>query len=181
MHRSIGVFKRHNTESEKDVDLCALKIHNSFITNQGQVFPRMIFPTNCFQSRDLILLTHQSCRYVEHVFEWDLLCSRWIDNCSGNPFPWILLIPLWQSWTFSKSKNVRLHLLHRWKFSSVFSALDHSPCFRMILIPLSIPILFHRFSMTNCCGLAPLRGSTSGLPNLSRGITSFTTDLLKSV
>ena len=39
----------------KDVDLRALKVDDSFIR---QVFPWMVFPTNCFQSRDLILLTY---------------------------------------------------------------------------------------------------------------------------
>ena len=37
----------------------------------------------CFQSWDLILFRHQY---------WDLLCLQWIDNCSSNSFPWILLI-----------------------------------------------------------------------------------------
>ena len=82
----------------KDVDLRVLKIHNSFVTNQWQVSPWMIFPpTNCFQSRDLILLRHQSCRLCRtFVWVWDLLCLRWTDNCFGNSFPWIPLIPLSQ-------------------------------------------------------------------------------------
>ena len=60
----------------KDVDLSALKIDNSFTTNQRQVFPWIIFPNNCFQSRDLILLRHQSRRYVEHLFECEICCVR---------------------------------------------------------------------------------------------------------
>ena len=48
----------------KDVDLRALKIDNSFVTNQWQVLPWMILPTSCFHSIDLILFRHQFCRYV---------------------------------------------------------------------------------------------------------------------
>ena len=85
----------------KDVDLCALKIDDSLFNSQRQVFPWMILPTNSFQSRDLILFKHQSCRYVEHLFQCVVfLYSRWNDNCSGNSFPWILLIPLSQTSTF---------------------------------------------------------------------------------
>ena len=36
----------------------------------------MIFATNCFQSRDLILFRHQSCRYVEHLFQCEVFCIR---------------------------------------------------------------------------------------------------------
>ena len=32
--------------------------------------------TNCFQSRDLILFRHQSCRYVEHLFRCEVFCIR---------------------------------------------------------------------------------------------------------
>ena len=73
-----------------------------------------------------------------------LLCSQWIDNCPSNSFPWIQLIPLLQSWTFSKSDNVSPSSV-TFEIRSVFFALDHSPGSRMILIPLTIPILFHRF------------------------------------
>ena len=41
------------------------------------------------------------------LFEvWDLLYSRWSDNCSGNSFSWILLIPMLQTWTFTPDHRV---------------------------------------------------------------------------
>ena len=79
----------------KDVDFRALKIDNTFITNQRQVFPWMIFPTFCLHSRDLIMFRHLFCRYVEHLFQCEVFCIRYgVTYCSGNSFPWMLLIPL---------------------------------------------------------------------------------------
>ena len=43
----------------EDVDFCALKIDNSFITNQSQLFPRMIFPMNCVQIVHIFLFARQ--------------------------------------------------------------------------------------------------------------------------
>ena len=42
----------------KDLDLSALETYDFFITNQWHIFPWMIFPTKCLQSRDLILFGH---------------------------------------------------------------------------------------------------------------------------
>ena len=42
-----------------------------------------------------------------------LLYSWWNGNCQSNSFPWILPVPLLQTWTFSISHNVcRSLLLH---------------------------------------------------------------------
>ena len=97
------------------------------------------------QSWDLILFRHQSRRYVEHfVWVWDLSCSQWIGNCSGI-FP---MNTADSNFTFfSISCNI-------WN-SFVFSASDHSPDSRMILILKTIPILFHRFHWRNF-GVLPL-------------------------
>ena len=68
MHCLIGILvylTKTQYRIRKYVDLCTLKIDNSFITNQWQV-------TNCFQSRDLVL----SCRCVEHFFECEIFCVR---------------------------------------------------------------------------------------------------------
>ena len=57
----------------------------------------------------------------------------------------ILLIPLLQSWTFSKSYNVFFIFCNIWNSFLSFFAPDHSPDSRMIFILLTIPILLHRF------------------------------------
>ena len=56
----------------KDVDYRALKIDDSFVTNEWQIFPWMFFPTNLFQTWDLIMFRHQFRRYVEHLFECEI-------------------------------------------------------------------------------------------------------------
>ena len=69
----------------------------------------------------------------------------WIANCLSNSFPWIQLIPMLQTWTFSISQNVfRRFLQHSSKIVFVFCALDHSPYPRMIWILTTNPILFRR-------------------------------------
>ena len=69
------ILPRHNTWSEKDVDFCALKADDLFITNLRQILPWRIFPINCFHSIDLILFGHHFRRYVEHLFHWRHLYS----------------------------------------------------------------------------------------------------------
>ena len=56
----------------KDVDLCALKTDDLFITNQRQILPWRVFPINCFHYIDLILFRHQFCGYVEHLFHCEI-------------------------------------------------------------------------------------------------------------
>ena len=80
------ILPRHNTRIWKYVDSCALKTDDLFITNQRQILPWRVFPTNCFQSRDLILLRHQSCRYVEHLFHCEIFCIL-----DGMPTVWVIL------------------------------------------------------------------------------------------
>ena len=117
-----------------------MKIDDSFVTGQWQVFPWMILPTNCFQSKDLILLCHQFRRYVEHAFKCEM--------CNIHNGILIVLEILthecrwFHHYSDKHSPNYILHLLQRWKFFSISFALDHPPDSRMILIPLTNLILF---------------------------------------
>ena len=58
----------------KDADLRSLKIDDSFITNEWQIFPWVFLPTNRFQTWDLILFCHYFRRYVEHLVKCEI-CS----------------------------------------------------------------------------------------------------------
>ena len=60
----------------KDIDLRALKIDDSFITNKWQIFPCLFFPTNRINIEDLILFAHQFCRYVEHFLQCEICGVR---------------------------------------------------------------------------------------------------------
>ena len=51
-------FSKTHYRIRKDVDLCALKIDNSFIINRWQIFPWMFFPSNRFQIWDIIFFCH---------------------------------------------------------------------------------------------------------------------------
>ena len=140
------ILPRHNTDSEKDVDLCALKtggfLHHQSKTNTSVIgFPNRLFP---LQKSHLVRTPIlQICRTFVSV--WDLLCSWWNANCLSNSFPWIQMIPTLKTWTFPVSRNVFHRLLqHSSKIVFVFSALDHSPYPRMIWILKTNPILFRR-------------------------------------
>ena len=86
-------------------------------------FPNQLFP---FQRSHLVKTPIlQICRTF--VSLWGLLYSWWNANCLSNSFPWIPLIPMLQTWTFSISQNViRRFLEISSKIVFVFSALDHS-------------------------------------------------------
>ena len=85
----------------------------------------------------------QICRTF--VSLWNLLYSWWNANCLSNSSPWIQLIPVLKTWTFTISQNV-LHclLLHPLRIVFVLFTPDHSPCARMIWIPTTNLILLRR-------------------------------------
>ena len=58
----------------KDVDFRALKIDDSFVTNQWQIFLWVFFPKNQIHFEDLILFPHQFCWYVEHFLQCEIWC-----------------------------------------------------------------------------------------------------------
>ena len=60
----------------KDVDFCALKIDDGFVTNQWQMFPWVFFLMNLNHIGDLILFAHQFCRYVEHFLQGEICCIQ---------------------------------------------------------------------------------------------------------
>ena len=95
----------------KDVDLRALKIDDSFVTNQWQRFPWMILPTNCFQSWDLILFRHQSRRYVEHFS-----CEYcWFHCYSHKHSPnHRMFFFIWKS--FLSFSHLVIHPIHEWSW-----------------------------------------------------------------
>ena len=104
------------------------------------------FPNQLFQSKDLILLRHQSCRYVEHLFECEICCVRdgmtIVQVILSHEYCWFY------RYSHEHSPNNRMFLsifCNIWNSFLSFFALDHSPDSRMILIPLTILILFHRF------------------------------------
>ena len=178
MNRSVSEnLPKAQHRIRKDVDLRALKIDNPFVTNQKhKVLPWRILPTNCFQSRDLILFRHQSCRYVEHLFECEI-CSvnngltsvqvilsheyRWF-HCYSHKHFQIMECFSPSTVTF----EIRICLFRTWSFTRFTNDLDSTDNSNSA----------SSFPMTNCWGHAPPWESTSGLPSRSRGITSFTTD-----
>ena len=56
----------------EDVDFCALKIDNCFITNQWQLSPWISFPMNFLQIINLILFAHQFYCDVEHSLKSEI-------------------------------------------------------------------------------------------------------------
>ena len=175
----LGVFDnltRTQYRIRKDVDLCALKINNSFITDQWQIFPWMIFPTNCFQSRDFILLRHQSCRNVEHLFKCEICCVRdgmtivqvilfheycWFPcyNHEHSPNHRMFLSIFCNIWnSFLSFPHLIIHPIHEWSWFH----LQFLFCF----IVSNDKLLWLCFSLR----------INIGSPDLSRGVTSFTTD-----
>ena len=58
----------------KDVDFCALKIDDGFVTNQWQIFPWLFFSRNRIHFENLILFAYQFCWYVEHFLQGEICC-----------------------------------------------------------------------------------------------------------
>ena len=56
----------------KDVDFCALKIDNGFVTNQWQLFPWMICPKNFVHFVNLFLFAHQFFWDVERFLQGEI-------------------------------------------------------------------------------------------------------------
>ena len=80
-----------------------------------------------------------------YVWLWDHLYFWWNANCLNNSFPWVQMLAVLKTWTFRISQNIlRCVLLHPLRIVLAFSALDHSPCARMIWILTTILILFRR-------------------------------------
>ena len=67
---------------------------------------------------------------------------------------------------FSVTIEIRFCLFRTWSFTRFTNDLDSIDNSNSV----------SSFPMTNCCGLASLWGSKSGLPDLSRGITLLITD-----
>ena len=162
----------------KDVDLCALKIDDLFITNQRQILPLIIFPINYFHSRDLILFRHQFRRYVEHfclsvrsvvfTMEWQLFwwffpINTADSNVTDMNIHHIIVCFSPSSATFIED---RFCLFRTWSSTLLKNDLDSTDNSDSV----------SSFPMINCCGLAPLWGITTGCPVRSRGVTSFTMD-----
>ena len=109
----------------KDVDFCALKIDNGFITNQWQLFPWILSPLkfcpNCWSHlvHSPILMWCRTC-----ASKWDLWNSWWNFEYPRNSFPWMSPHSSSQPWTFPKLLNALLRNLQRSTFFSVFFALD---------------------------------------------------------
>ena len=98
----------------------------------------------------------------------------------------------WLSWKFlpmncwfhcnnhEPSPNHRMFFsifLLRWKFFSFFSALDHSPFSRMILMLQTIPILLYRFPWWKIWEFdTSWELISSGHPDLSRNVSPYLTD-----
>ena len=127
--------------------------------------------------RDLILLRHQSRGYVEHLFECEICCVHYgLTIVQVILFPWILLIPLLQPWDihqikecfspFSVTFKILFRLFRTWSFTRFTNDLDS----------IDNSNSASSFPMTNCWGHASSWESTSGRPDLSRGISSFITD-----
>ena len=69
--------------------------------------PMKSFPNQLFSLLRAHLVrtpTSQICRTF--VSLWDLLYSWWNADCLSDSFPWVTLIPMLQTWTFSISQNV---------------------------------------------------------------------------
>ena len=109
------------------------------------------------------------------VWVWDLSCSQWIVNCSGISFPWLLLIPLLQPCTFTKSWNVFVHSPSHLKFFCFFRTCSFTR-FKNDLDSTDKSKSALSFPMTKCCSRALSWESTSGRPDLSRSVSSFPTD-----
>ena len=131
-------------------------------------------PIDSFQSIDLILLGHRSCRCVEHLFEIAICCLRdgltIVQLILSNEYCWF------HCYNHEHSPNHR-EFFNFWKIE-IFLSFSH-----LITRPSHELSWFHwqpqlSFIVSNdklLC-LAPRWGPTSGRPDLSRSITSFTTD-----
>ena len=86
--------------------LCAedwLTICSSPKTNTSmKKFPNQLFSLH--RSHLVQTPISQICRTF--VSLWDLLYSWWNANCLSNSFPWVQMIPMLRTWTFTKSQNV---------------------------------------------------------------------------
>ena len=133
MHRSIGgsrVSYQDTTQNLKRRTPLCFEDWWFFLHQPKTSISMNYFPNICFQSRDLIL---SDCNFADPTIVQVILSH---ENC------WI------QWYTHEHSPYHRMFLsifsnIHRWSF--VFSALDHSHCLRIIRIPLTLLILFHRF------------------------------------
>ena len=141
------------------------------------------FSLNCIcsfhKSRLVRTPISQICRTF--FWMWDLSYLWLKDDCPGNSFPWIQLIPMLKTWTFSISQNA-LHrlVLHPSKIVLSFVHLI-IPYLRMILILTTNPINFVSSSpLMNCCALAPPWGQTTGFTVLSWFSSSSNNDVLRS-
>ena len=124
---------RHNTEWE-DIDFCALKIDNCFITNQWQLSPWMFFPMNLVHIEDLFLFRSpivQRCRTF--ASRWDPWNSWWNFEYPWNSFPWMSPHSSSQPWTFPKLQIALLQNLQRSTFFSVGFALGLLLCSQILL------------------------------------------------
>ena len=129
----------------KDVDLCALKTDDLFITNQRQLFPWILSPVNIVQTIDLILFGHQFRRNVEHLYHCQIFCIL-----DGMPIVWAILHHEYSWFQCYRHEHFPYHRMFSPSFVTFiedrfcFSALDHSPYPRMFWILRINPILFRR-------------------------------------
>ena len=68
----------------EDIDFCALKIDDCFITNQRQTFPRIIFPMNFVQTMNFLLVIHHLRGDIEHLLQREIfiiLDETWHECC----------------------------------------------------------------------------------------------------
>ena len=152
----------------KDVDLRALKIDNSFVTNQRHIFPWMIFPTNCFHSINLILFGHQFRSYVEHFFHCEIFCIL-----DGMLIVWVIF-PMNNADSNVTDMNI-LHITECFSSFSVTFIEDRFCLHRTSSFTLSKNDLDPNDNSNsasssptmNWCGIAPLWGQTTGFSVLS--------------
>ena len=170
---SVGGFSRilprHNTESEKDVDLpwrWRLITLSSPINDRHfhEWFSQPIVSNPEFSPCSDTNLVDMSniCLSVRSV-----CIHNGLDNCSGNSFPMntadsiVTVVNMPQIIECFSPSSVTFEI----RFLS-FSHLIIHPVHRMILIPLTILILLHRFQWQIVGGLAPLWSLTTGLQDL---------------
>ena len=110
----------------EDIDFCNLKIDDCFIFNQWQTCPRILFPLNFVQVIDFVLVIHQLCGDIEHL--WDLHDSWQHFELWRNSFPWMSPHSSSQPWRFFILLNAFHLTLQRSTFFAVCFALGFWFC-----------------------------------------------------
>ena len=179
MHRSIGSSRRSYQDTTQNLKRRRPFVRWRLMTLSSpikDIYFNEWFSQPIVSNPEISLFRHLNlliCRTFVSV--WDLSYLWRNVDCSGNSFPWILLNPMVQTWTFTISQNVFFSIfcdIHRRSFVSFPQLIIHFVK-EWSRFHWQILIQFHRFQWQNCCGLISFWGITTGYTVQSRGFTSF--------